>query len=224
MKRKLKRISSLCLVVVVLCCAMLPLAAFAADSVTVTMTDKIINVDAGSQHSMTPLGENGYGYLMSTGVQYQLPFAESVEFKAGEYYAFDYRAILSKASGGTDNIRVVAKLSLVSTAGLHVSQEIDLSTSYDVPTVEWYCGSDFTCDGVYLICTSSEESEVMLSMQPSMYITQPESKVGSLSSVVSFIVGLFTDMSGKLLNTPLFLIGISIFVIGGIIAIVKRIL
>lgn len=49
----------------------------------------------------------------------------------------------------------------------------------------------------------------------------------SLTTLVSVVTQLwtwFTDMAGDLLTTPLFLIGVGIFVIGACIGLVKRIL
>lgn len=224
MKRKYKCIVSVCMVMVVLCCTIFPCAAaFAAESVTLNMTGNILNVDTGTEDPMSALG-SGYGYLIETGVQYQLPFSSPVEFKAGEYYSFQYKMNYTQATGNTDKIRTVVKLSLVSVDGLHVSQEIDLSNAYHIPEIGWYCGSDFVCDGVYLMCTAESDSKVMLTVNPEMYFTQPESPVGSLGTVITFITDLFGDMAGKLLKTPLFLIGIAVFVIGGLIVIIKRIL
>lgn len=46
----------------------------------------------------------------------------------------------------------------------------------------------------------------------------------TLGTAVSFILEQFGDMAGQLLTTPLFLIGVGFFVIGGSIGLVKRIL
>lgn len=49
----------------------------------------------------------------------------------------------------------------------------------------------------------------------------------SLSTLVEVVTQLwtwFTDMAGDLLSTPLFLVGVGIFVIGACIGLVKRIL
>ena len=46
----------------------------------------------------------------------------------------------------------------------------------------------------------------------------------SLTEVVTFLLGKFTGMASTLLSTPLFLIGLGFFVIGGSIGLVKRIL
>ena len=45
----------------------------------------------------------------------------------------------------------------------------------------------------------------------------------TLGEAVGFIVTQFTDFAGKLLTTPLFLIGVGIFVVGAAIGLVKRI-
>lgn len=46
----------------------------------------------------------------------------------------------------------------------------------------------------------------------------------TLGTAVSFLLENFTSMAGTLLSTPLFLIGVGFFVIGGTIGLVKRIL
>lgn len=46
----------------------------------------------------------------------------------------------------------------------------------------------------------------------------------TLGTVVTYLLGQFTDMAGELLNTPLALIGIGFFVIGGSIGLVHRII
>ena len=46
----------------------------------------------------------------------------------------------------------------------------------------------------------------------------------TLTTVVTYILGIFTDMAETLLSTPLFLIGVAFFVIGGSIGLVKRII
>lgn len=48
--------------------------------------------------------------------------------------------------------------------------------------------------------------------------------MGELTTVVTYLLGQFTSMSSTLLSTPLFLIGVGFFVIGGTIGLVKRIL
>ena len=45
-----------------------------------------------------------------------------------------------------------------------------------------------------------------------------------LPSVVEFVLGGFTDMASTLLSTPLFLIGVGFFCVGGFIGLVKRII
>lgn len=49
------------------------------------------------------------------------------------------------------------------------------------------------------------------------------STLDTLGDVVGFIVTQFTDFAGELLTTPLFLIGVGIFVVGAAIGLVKRI-
>lgn len=51
-----------------------------------------------------------------------------------------------------------------------------------------------------------------------------ENALQALGTVVSFHLENFTSMAGQLLSTPLFLIGVGFFVIGGAIGLVKRIL
>ena len=51
-----------------------------------------------------------------------------------------------------------------------------------------------------------------------------ETALASLGSVVTYLLGQFTDMAETLLSTPLALIGIGFFVIGGSIGLVHRIL
>lgn len=46
----------------------------------------------------------------------------------------------------------------------------------------------------------------------------------ALPEVVTYILGQFTDMASTLLSTPLFLIGVGFFVVGGSIGLVKRII
>lgn len=46
----------------------------------------------------------------------------------------------------------------------------------------------------------------------------------TLTSVVTALWDWFTQMAGDLLSTPLFLIAVGFFVIGGCIGLVKRIL
>lgn len=46
----------------------------------------------------------------------------------------------------------------------------------------------------------------------------------ALPQVVSYILTQFTSMSTTLLSTPLFLIGVGFFVVGGSIGLVKRII
>lgn len=48
--------------------------------------------------------------------------------------------------------------------------------------------------------------------------------MGELGTVVTYLVGQFTAMSTTLLSSPLFLISVGFFVIGGSIGLVKRIL
>lgn len=48
--------------------------------------------------------------------------------------------------------------------------------------------------------------------------------LGSLTTVVTFLLDKFTSMAGTLLTEPLFLIAVGFFVIGGSIGLVKRIL
>lgn len=50
------------------------------------------------------------------------------------------------------------------------------------------------------------------------------SALSTLGTAVEFILEQFGDMAGQLLTTPLFLIGLGFFVIGGSIGLVKRIL
>lgn len=51
-----------------------------------------------------------------------------------------------------------------------------------------------------------------------------ESVLATLGSVVTYLIGQFGDMADKLLETPLALIGLGFFVIGGSIGLVKRII
>jgi hypothetical protein len=46
----------------------------------------------------------------------------------------------------------------------------------------------------------------------------------TLGTVVTFITSQFTSMASTLLTTPLFLISVGFFVVGGAIGLVKRIL
>ena len=46
----------------------------------------------------------------------------------------------------------------------------------------------------------------------------------TLGTSVTFLLGKFTSMASTLLSSPLFLIGVGFFVIGGAIGLVKRIL
>ena len=46
----------------------------------------------------------------------------------------------------------------------------------------------------------------------------------ALPDVVTYILTQFTSMSTTLLSTPLFLIGVGFFVVGGSIGLVKRII
>ena len=48
--------------------------------------------------------------------------------------------------------------------------------------------------------------------------------LSTLTSVVTALWDWFTQMAGDLLSTPLFLVGVGFFVIGGCIGLVKRIL
>ncbi len=48
--------------------------------------------------------------------------------------------------------------------------------------------------------------------------------LATLGTAVEFLLEHFTDMAGQLLTTPLFLLGIGFFAIGGCIGLVKRIL
>lgn len=50
------------------------------------------------------------------------------------------------------------------------------------------------------------------------------SVLATLGTAVEFILEQFTAMGTQLLTTPLFLIGVGFFVIGGSIGLVKRIL
>ena len=50
------------------------------------------------------------------------------------------------------------------------------------------------------------------------------SALETLGTSVAFLLENFTNMSETLLSTPLFLIGIGFFVIGGSIGLVRRIL
>jgi hypothetical protein len=50
------------------------------------------------------------------------------------------------------------------------------------------------------------------------------SVLATLGSVVSYLVGQFTDMAETILDTPLALVGLGFFVIGGSIGLVKRII
>ena len=50
------------------------------------------------------------------------------------------------------------------------------------------------------------------------------SALETLGTSVTFLLENFTNMAGQLLTTPLFLIGIGFFVIGGSIGLVHRIL
>ena len=45
-----------------------------------------------------------------------------------------------------------------------------------------------------------------------------------LPEVVTYILGQFGDMASTLLSTPLFLIGVGFFVVGGCIGLVKLII
>ena len=54
-----------------------------------------------------------------------------------------------------------------------------------------------------------------------------EAAAGGLDTLVSVVTQLwtwFTEMAGDLLSTPIFLISVGFFVIGGAIGLVKRIL
>lgn len=57
-----------------------------------------------------------------------------------------------------------------------------------------------------------------------MPITLEATALDTLGTSVTFLLGHFTDMAETLLSTPLFLIGIGFFVIGGSIGLVRRIL
>lgn len=46
----------------------------------------------------------------------------------------------------------------------------------------------------------------------------------ALPEVVTYVVGQFSAMATTLLSTPLFLIGVGFFVVGGSIGLVKRII
>ncbi len=46
----------------------------------------------------------------------------------------------------------------------------------------------------------------------------------ALPSAVEFVLNGFTDMSATLLSTPLFLLGVAFFCVGGFIGLVKRII
>lgn len=46
----------------------------------------------------------------------------------------------------------------------------------------------------------------------------------ALPEVVTYIIGQFTSMASRLLSTPLFLISVGFFVVGGSIGLVKRII
>ena len=46
----------------------------------------------------------------------------------------------------------------------------------------------------------------------------------TLTSVVTFVTSQFSSMATTLLSTPLFLISVGFFVVGGAIGLVKRIL
>lgn len=46
----------------------------------------------------------------------------------------------------------------------------------------------------------------------------------ALPEVVTFVLGGFTDMASTLLSTPLFLISVGFFCVGGFIGLVKRII
>lgn len=46
----------------------------------------------------------------------------------------------------------------------------------------------------------------------------------AMTTAVSFVLEQFTDMAGTLLSTPLFLISVGFFVVGGSIGLVKRII
>lgn len=48
--------------------------------------------------------------------------------------------------------------------------------------------------------------------------------LSTLGTSVTFLLDKFTNMASTLLSTPLFLIGVGFFVIGGAIGLVKRIL
>lgn len=48
--------------------------------------------------------------------------------------------------------------------------------------------------------------------------------MGELGTVVTYLLTQFTSMASTLLSTPLFLISVGFFVIGGTIGLVKRIL
>lgn len=51
-----------------------------------------------------------------------------------------------------------------------------------------------------------------------------DTALGTLGTVVTYILGEFTDMAATLLDTPLALIGLGFFVIGGTIGLVHRII
>ncbi len=51
-----------------------------------------------------------------------------------------------------------------------------------------------------------------------------DTALATLGTVVTYIIGEFTDMASTLLETPLALIGLGFFVIGGTIGLVHRII
>lgn len=53
--------------------------------------------------------------------------------------------------------------------------------------------------------------------------TLEASALDTLGTAVTFLLTQFTNMASTLLSTPLFLIGVGIFVIGASIGLVKRI-
>lgn len=61
-------------------------------------------------------------------------------------------------------------------------------------------------------------------MNPILLSADSGGSLDTLVEVVTQIWTWFTDMAGDLLTTPLFLIPLGIFVIGGAIGLVKRII
>lgn len=56
-----------------------------------------------------------------------------------------------------------------------------------------------------------------------MLLTLEVGALETLGTAITFLLSQFTGMASTLLSTPLFLIGVGFFVIGGSIGLVKRI-